>query len=204
MAHSRKTWPPVDSSEFIRSDEFAHQVLSLVEELATKYPQMDFADAVASLFTWLDQRLSTDPGFINSQRFPSQGAFRAYLRQAAWNVARRAARERQRSGQITELLAAFEPVSKDVSPQSVATFHECKDLLPPRLRRVFELWVEEECPERYRCDRLPYITSLLQSEDGRLNEREVLRLFTLACDKIHECLTGKQPRRPSRQSKGLR
>ena len=88
MTKPNSNWPPEDASAYIRTDGFAALVLAVVKELAEKYPHMDFADAVASLFTWLDRKATTEPEFISLERFPTPLAFRAYLRAGAWNVAR--------------------------------------------------------------------------------------------------------------------
>ena len=59
------SWPPADSAAFIRTDVFANLMISIITDLAEKYPHMDFADAAASLFTWLDRKVATEPGFIS-------------------------------------------------------------------------------------------------------------------------------------------
>lgn len=193
MPSPHKNWPPVDAPLYIRSDAFARLVISLVEDLASKYSEMDFSDAVASLFTWLDTKLETERDFINVIRFPSERAFVAYLRQAAWNVGRVAARQRRQEGLISELPSEFEPVSPDASPEVLAMIQECKERLPHLQRRTYELWVQEDIPEEYHCDRLPYVTSIMQAHNESFTEQDILELYAKACDALYLCITGKQP-----------
>ena len=91
-----EAWPPADGRAYIRSEHFAHLLVDLAGSLAARYSGMDFTDAVAQVFAWFDGKLAEDPRFINRRRFRTEGALRAYLRQALWNAARLAERRRKR------------------------------------------------------------------------------------------------------------
>lgn len=198
------SWPPADSAAFIRTDVFANLMISIITDLAEKYPHMDFADAAASLFTWLDRKVATEPGFISIERFPRPSAFRAYLRAGAWNVARLTARQRKREAQISELGPNFEPVSREAGPEIIAMIQECKDKLPVRQRRIYELFVQEEIPEAFHCNRLPYVTSIIQGEQEELTERDVLKHYDEACTAIIACINGKDGGRRKRSTRRKR
>ena len=61
----------------MRGEGFGRILVDIVEGYAARYPQMDFADAVAQVFSWFDSRLSVDGDFTNRERFPTIGALRA-------------------------------------------------------------------------------------------------------------------------------
>jgi DNA-directed RNA polymerase specialized sigma24 family protein len=61
---------------------------------------MDFSDAVSHVFAWFDGKLAKNRRFINSRRYPTFGAFKAYLRQSLWNAAILAQRKRRRREEI--------------------------------------------------------------------------------------------------------
>ena len=62
-------WPPDDGRRLIRSEYFGELLVGLVGQLSVRYPHMDFTDAVAQVFAWLDAKLARDPdgvtGYIN-------------------------------------------------------------------------------------------------------------------------------------------
>jgi hypothetical protein len=199
MSGHDSNWPPADAAAYIRTDGFAALVLAVVKELAEKYPQMDFADAVASLFTWLDRKTTSEPEFISLERFPTPLAFRAYLRAGAWNVARLTARQRLREAHVSELSPNFEPVSREAGPEIIIVIQECKDRLPPLHRRVFELFVLDDIPECWHCDRLPYVTSIMQTNAHHLTEDDVQALYEESALAISLCVSGKKTTSRSRK-----
>src|SRR5262245_10654451 len=100
---SRIQWPPSGGLEFARSREFGELLIETGNQLAKKYPRIDFTDAVAHVDQWLDGRLVKEPDFLNLARFPTLSAFRAYVKQAVWNAGRIAARKRKRNEPLEAL-----------------------------------------------------------------------------------------------------
>lgn len=102
------SWPPIDSEGFIRSDRFGNKILQLSQVLQRSHHGLDFSDAVAYMFEWLDDKLVAEPDFFNAGRFPSESALWAYLRLALLRVAlnqhrktrRRSARQRPMDSQV--------------------------------------------------------------------------------------------------------
>jgi hypothetical protein len=142
---SHEPWPPTDGRAFICSDSFGRLLLRLTSELAARYTAMDFTDAVAHVFVWFDQKLEAEPHFISDRRFPTLGAFSAYLRQAIWNAARLAERERRRRERIQALPADRPIVCEEPSPQELAALLETVDRLPEPHRTIFDkIFFEED------------------------------------------------------------
>ena len=69
---------------------------------------------------------------------------------------------------------------------------ECKDRLPPLHRRVFELFVLDEIPECFHCNRLPYVTSIMQAGADHLTEDDVRALYEESAWAISQCVSGKK------------
>src|SRR5262245_37604613 len=103
-------WPPADGRAYIRGDLFGSLLVGIAEHYATRHQAMDFTDAVASVFAWLDAKLSINRRFINARRFPTRDKFVAYLKVAVWNVGRKAARRRRMNEEIA-MLPANEPIA---------------------------------------------------------------------------------------------
>lgn len=169
------SWPPPNAKEFVRSEAFGQLVLEAVDGLARRYPQMDFTDAAAHLFSWFDAKTSKNRRFINSRRFPTISSFKAYLRQSAFNAGRLAARERQLHARI-ESLSADEPIaSGQLSAEQLATLQDQAEKLPEPHKSIFErkFFDEEDC-------------SIIASILGK-TEREIHRLYEEAIDLLVDC-----------------
>jgi len=131
-------WPPPNGARFIRGEGFGRLLLQVVEELARKYPTRDFTDGAAQVFAWFDGKLKQNRRFINGRRFPTESAFRAYLRQSVWNAARMAER-RRRKGQVLRALPADRKlVSSGANPQQMAALRESVETLEEPYKSVLE------------------------------------------------------------------
>lgn len=124
-------WPPQNGKKFIRSEEFGNILISLVREFNLRYPQMDFTDAVAHVFTWFDRKLSINRRFINPRRFPTISTFIAYLKQSIWNAALITQRERKRykrveapSGRQALIVRVIDPVERAMVLEAVESLSE--------------------------------------------------------------------------------
>lgn len=147
FSKNHSTWPPHNGREFIRSEAFAQTLLSLVKELAAHYPRMDFTDAVALLFEWFDHKLSKNRSFINSTRFRTENAFRAYVKQALWRYALLAERQRQRHEDLTTRVVTRQTISSQATPEELESVREAVVSLPEPHRTVFlRLFLDEEDP----------------------------------------------------------
>ncbi len=134
-AGSRARWPPQNGRDYVRSDAFGRLLLDVIEPLAREYSSHDFVDAAAEIFTWLDTKLRTNRRFINARRFPTEADFRAYLRQAAWNAARMAARRLK--AHETLPAAAFE-IDLSLDPVTQACLQESLERLVEPHKTVLE------------------------------------------------------------------
>lgn len=167
---SDNSWPPVDGREYIRSEDFARLLVSLARRLATRYPGMDFTDAVAQVFTWFDGKVAANPSFINRRRFRTERALLAYLRQSLWNAARLAERRRKRRQRIEALPVEQPIVDWALTPEQLTHLRESVDSLPePHKTVLWRLFFEE--------DDLGMIASVLDR-----TEEEVVRLYEEAID----------------------
>jgi hypothetical protein len=124
-------WPPSDARAFVQSETFGKLLLELVDLVGSRYTKMNFADAVAHVFVWIDGKLDRDPKFLSSERFRSATAFLAYLRQAVWNAARLTEREQERYERRLEPLDLDRQVPDgDDTPEQAAVLAERLASLP--------------------------------------------------------------------------
>ena len=128
-------WPPPDGRRYVKSEAFGNLLLQEIEPLIRRNRDLDFTDGAAQIFTWLDAKLRKNRRFLNKARFPSEGAFRAYIRQAVWNAARLAQR-RRKLGQ--PLSAAAEPTDLSLDPLELAALQESLDALQEPHKTVLE------------------------------------------------------------------
>jgi hypothetical protein len=174
MSRRDSSWPP-DGPSYIRTEEFGQLLISIALDLQSRYSTMDFADAVALVFTWFDQKLENNRDFISRTRFPTPSAFRAYLRQAMWNAARVAERERKRHERLIALRidrATEEPPTAE----EVAILHEYVGRLPERHKAVFEgIFMNETEPH--------ILAGLLG-----LSEDEIENVYEEAIDMLHKMI----------------
>ena len=139
----KSVWPPDDGHSFIRSEEFASHLLRLVERMVVKYPSMDFSDGVAHVFAWFDAKLSQDKDFINNERFKTNSRFWSYTRQAVWNSALHAQRQRRQRKRLEPLRVEELQNWKDshMGPMNEALFEErveqLSNQLPGDLKEIF-------------------------------------------------------------------
>jgi hypothetical protein len=136
---SPMAWPPAHGPRFIRGDAFGRLLLQVVEQLVRKYPGRDFTDGAAQVFAWFDAKLKQNRRFINGQRFPTESAFRAYLRQAVWNTSRQAERSRRKGGAVQALPSDQKLASSAPGPQQLAALRESVAALAEPFKRVLEL-----------------------------------------------------------------
>jgi hypothetical protein len=142
-----RSWPPKDGAKFIRSESFGRMLVEIVEQLTKDNPHRDFTDAVAHLFAWFDRKLSENRHFINRRRFRTEGAFKAYLRQAAWNAARLAERQRRRHRAITALPIDHPITEREMSPVERADLLDRVERLnDPHKTVLWRLFFEEAEP----------------------------------------------------------
>src|SRR6266550_412818 len=134
----RHEWPPENGKDFVRSEPFGFMLVELTSHLASRYPEMDFTDAVAQVFVWFDYKLSENRRFINSRRFPSIEAFQAYLRQAVWNAGVMAMRRRRRREAVEALPVDQAIVSTEMAVEERIELIEMVDGLPEPHKSVFE------------------------------------------------------------------
>jgi hypothetical protein len=167
-----RQWPPEDGKEFIRSEAFGALLVDLTSRMAAHYPAMDFTDAVAQVFVWFDRKLSVNRRFINSRRFPTLGAFKAYLRQAVWNAARLTMRERRRrqAVEVLPLDRAVLPAAK-TADERVRVLELVEALPEPHKTIFYRIFFDEED--------LPMIASI-----HNLTEARVEQLFEEAVDML--------------------
>jgi hypothetical protein len=175
-------WPPQRADEYFRSEAFGNLMLEIVKLLTKRYRYFDFTDAVATAFVWFDRRGREEPDFLRSGRFPTIGAFRAYVRQALWNSARAAERNRRAHREITAPPEGSELVSPQVSPVWLAAFHECRDRLPQSIRDVFELMQDEEDPPG-GLTRDAWAAAVLN-----ITPQQIERTYEEACSRIRQCM----------------
>lgn len=169
-------WPPQDGKEFIRSNEFGKILISLVRQFTYRYPQMDFTDAVAHVFTWFDKKLSINRRFINSRRFPTVAAFKAYVRQSIWNAALITQRERQRHKQIEAPSGRQALIARVIDPAERAMVLEAVESLAEPHKTVFHSYFLEEVD-------IYMLTSILNR-----TEEEIYQLYGEAIDMLAEWL----------------
>lgn len=144
---SPDSWPPEKGGEFIRSDTFAQLLVELSYQYSDRYPSMDFSDAVSQVFAWFDGKLAKNRRFINSRRFPTFGAFKAYLRQSLWNAAILAQRKRQRRGEIEAPSIDPNALAKMDSQMELDILLDLVNDLPEPHKTVFEkFFLDEEDP----------------------------------------------------------
>jgi RNA polymerase sigma factor (sigma-70 family) len=171
-AAEESAWPPVNGPRFIRGERFGRMLLEVTERLATRYPGRDFTDGAAVVFNWFDGRLRRNRRFINGRRFPTEDAFRAYLRQAVWNASRMAARSRRRGEPVQALPAERKLASSDPTPAQLASLHEAVEKLPQPQRTILEkLFFEQE-----DIGRIAEALQLPRAEVERLYEEAIDRL----------------------------
>jgi hypothetical protein len=182
MASEKNDWPPERSNEYFRSELFGALMLEIVKELTTRYAYIDFTDAVATAFSWFVRKGDDEPDFLQSGKFPTISAFRAYVRQSLWNSARAAERNRRARRQLNSLEKNVELVSPEISPVWLAAFHECRDRLPEPLRSVFDHMQDEDDPP-CGMSRDAWAGSVLG-----LEPHEVDRAYMEACRQIRQCM----------------
>jgi hypothetical protein len=172
-------WPPSEGKEFIRSANFGTELIRLTHEYERKYPAMDFTDAAARVFAWFDGKLGRNRHFINSRRFPTRNAFRAYLKSAIWNAALMAKRDRQRFVGI-DALPIDRPIASvwGADPEDRLSLRELVERLPEPHRTVFEHYCIDESPP-----------SDLARTLGR-PEEEIVRIYEEAVDLLAEIVFG--------------
>lgn len=144
--HKTEAWPPGDARGYLQGARFGCQLLKVAEDLQRKYPNMDFSDGVAQVFVWFDGKLARDPDFVSQSRFASENRFLAYVRQAVWNSARMAERQRRRRQRVEALPVDENFMAKQTSPEELAELSERVEQLPPDHRDVFEKFFFEEQP----------------------------------------------------------
>ncbi len=166
------SWPPENGKDFIRSDDFGRMIVGLTRDLAARYPTMDFTDGVAHVFVWFDAKLSKNRRFINPRRFPTNQSFQAYLRQAVWNAARLATRQRRRREDIEALPVDRPIISAQMGPEIRVQLLEMVERLPEPHKTVFHKFFLDE-------EDLAMIASILG-----LTEEEVHRLYEEAVDML--------------------
>lgn len=170
-------WPPSDGKQFIRSDAFGEMLISLVCQLALRYPRMDFTDAVAQVFAWFDRKLSRNRSFINKRRFPSVNAFIAYLTQSLFNAARLTERERRIHEHIELLAVERQIVPQKATPEDLAILDEIVEALPEPHKTVFRrLFFDEED--------MSMTASILN-----MTEAMIIRLYEEAIDMLEELIS---------------
>jgi len=172
--NSYRRWPPADGRKFIHSDLFGKMLVGLVSELAKSYPNMDFTDAVANVFTWFDRKLSRNRRFINPRRFPTVASFVAYLRQAVWNAARLTERERRRDKRIEAPRDDRPIVIREMTPEERAELLEVVEALPEPHKTVFHRFFFDE-------EDLSVLASTYS-----LSEEQVRRVYEEAVDMLAE------------------
>jgi hypothetical protein len=147
MSKQNPAWPPQDGKGFIRGESFGSLLVEIATDLAVRYPDRDFSDAVAQVFVWFDGTLARNRRFINTRRFPTFAAFQAYVRQAVWNAARMADRTRRRRQEI-EVPPLDEPIaSRELGPEERVQLREMVDRLPePHLTIFLKVFFDEENP----------------------------------------------------------
>lgn len=144
---NRGEWPPEDGQEFIRSEQFSQLLLETVEHLTQRYPRMDFSTGVAAVFEWFDGKLQDEPDFINTSRFASISALRAYVRQAVWREALRSARDASRRHEsIDHLTLEHSLMASMIDPSDLAAYHECVERLTGIHREVYDLMTGDTDP----------------------------------------------------------
>ena len=171
-AGSPTPWPPAHGPRFIRGDAFGHMLLEVVEQLVRKYPGRDFTDGAAQVFAWFDAKLKQNRRFINGQRFPTESAFRAYLRQAVWNTSRQAERRRRKGGTVQALPSDQKLASSAPGPQQLAALRESVAALAEPFKGVLE-WFFFEGKE------LDWIANSLHK-----TRRQIAQLYDEAIDRL--------------------
>ena len=152
-------------------------LVDLVSKLAKRYPKMDFTDAVANVFTWFDRKLSNNRRFINSRRFPTYSAFKAYLRQAVWNAALLTERERRRYKHITALAEEQAIVVHEISIEERTILLEMVEKLSEPHKTIFHQYFFDE-------EDLPMLASTYD-----LHEAQVYQLYVEAVDMLAALLS---------------
>src|SRR5262249_11024633 len=141
----------------------------------TRYPELDFTDAVAQVYSWFDRTLRRNRRFINAQRFPTEAKFRAYLRQALLNAARMSLRQRRRHQEVQ----LFTDEQMEVAiPGSEAEIQELVDL-----RTAVNQLAE---PHRTILRRIASESEdmAVLADDFHLTVKDVVRLYEEALDQI--------------------
>jgi RNA polymerase sigma factor (sigma-70 family) len=166
-------WPPIDGVKFIRSEAFGELLIELSKQFGRRYPGMDFSDAISHVFAWFDRKLSKNRRFINSRRFPTYNAFRAYLKQSLWNAGLLAQRQRQRREEIEALpFDSKAVVAKIENPQELDRLLDLVENLSEPHKTVFERYFfDEEDPS--------HLASILDK-----TEEEIHRIYEEAVDML--------------------
>lgn len=175
-------WPPERADEYFQNDTFGNLMLEIVQHLTEKYRHIDFTDAVATAFVWFERRGREDPDFLRAGKFPTIGAFRAYVRQSLWNSARAAERNRRAHKELNPPDDGAELVSAEVSPLWLAAFHECCDHLPEPFRSVFDLMQDEDDPPG-GLSRDKWAAAVLD-----MNVDQFDHAYGEACNRIRKCM----------------
>jgi hypothetical protein len=180
-------WPPERADQYFRSEAFGKVMLEIVQLLTKRYRHIDFSDAIATAFVWFESRGKKDPEFLRAGKFPTFGAFRAYVRQALWNSARAAERNRRAHKELNAPEMDSELVSPCVSPVWLAAFHECRDRLPKTLRSVFDIMQDEiDPPDGLSRDAWAALVMNLDAE-------QVDHAYREACNRIRQCMEREHP-----------
>ena len=129
-AENETDWPPKDGASFVRSGDFGSLVVKIAKSLTEQYRSMDFTNAVARLFVWFDDKLKIEGDFINASRFPSLSSFRAYIRKAIWNDARRTARSEANRHVAERRHGTRSPTKETKSAENAGMLSELIDQLP--------------------------------------------------------------------------
>lgn len=171
---SVESWPPQDGKQFVHSDGFGALLLDVVSNLSDKYPKIDFTDATAIVFAWFDGKLAKNRRFINSRRFPTLSAFRAYVKQSVWNAGRLTERQRSRRSSVEAVSVDDSIAVVSLTAEERTALLDQADRLPYPHKDVFEraFFNEED---------LSFIASVLgKSED------EIHQLYEEAIDMLME------------------
>jgi hypothetical protein len=143
-------WPPPDGRKFVHSSFFARLLAqtthSLARQLAQQRPDLAAADAAAMVFSWFEDRLDAEPGFLSAEQFPTPERFSAYLRQAVLNAATLAEEQRRRGEEVSAPPANRPLVPIRVTP--TATPEQIEQLPEPHRTLLLRLVFDEEPLER--------------------------------------------------------
>jgi hypothetical protein len=122
-------WPPADPLAYLCSAEFHTQWEDLALRFTRENPSRDYIDASAFLITWLEEQLSADPGFFRFKQFTTPFAFRAWLEEALWDAADKAAAARARDEFLTAPPSDLDLNSRELTPEELADLPDLRELL---------------------------------------------------------------------------